>query len=43
MIRLFAQQGKTVMNRSAFFKLAASGLVIATGLGLPTATVLAGR
>lgn len=42
MIRLFAQQGKTVMNRSAFFKLAASGLVIATGLGLPTATVVAG-
>lgn len=42
MNRPFAQQGKTVMNRSAFFKLAASGLVIATGLGLPTATVLAG-
>lgn len=42
MIRLFAQQGKTVMNRSAFFKLAASGLVIATGLGLPTAAVVAG-
>ena len=42
MNRPFAQQGKTVMNRSAFFKLAASGLVIATGLGLPTAAVVAG-
>lgn len=42
MNRPFAQQGKTVMNRSAFFKLAASGLVMATGLGLPTAAVVAG-